>query len=234
MFLYSYYLMIPFLGDDNMNKKLRKIINKNQHRSQFYHKYKRHDKDKVKEEKPKNKFLYSLLNKILISIIILFILLISKKHDKLSFIYDKTFKNMNFMQVKLFIDDKFNGLFPKTSDDYKYVDAVIIDLNNSQNYRESLLVETNYAEPIVSCVDGIVIRMYNDDDLGQVIVIQDSNGYEYHYGYLSDIEVNIYSSIEYGQILGLGRVNEGFNCEYYLAIKDGRENLDVIDVVNNL
>lgn len=218
-----------------MNKKLQKIIKKNKYRSSFYQQYKKQDNKESDNKKIKfNKYLYSLLNKVLISIIVLFILLISKKNQNISFIFDKTFKNMNFMQIKLFIDDKFNGIFPTTTEDYKYVDAINIDISNTISYRDGVIVEVNYAEPVASIVDGIVIRMYKDKDLGQVIVIQDRHGYEYHYGLLEDINVKIYSSVEYGQIIGMGRLNESLNCEYYLAIKDGRENLNVIEVINNL
>ena len=153
--------------------------------------------------------------------------------NKYSFIYDKTLRNMNFMQIKVFMDEKFNGLFPKTDDDYKYVDSITININNTNNYKEGIMIETNYSEPVLSCVDGIVISIYQDNELGDVIVIQDRNGLEYHYGNLANIDVKIYHSISRGQILGVGRITAEMNGEYYLAIKDGNKVLNVIEVVNS-
>lgn len=217
-----------------MNKRLKKIIEKNQYRSPFYQQYKKRKQKKLdkKTYESLNKYLYSFLNKVLISLIILFVLLISKKSDKVSFIYDKTLKNMNFMQIKVFIDHNLNGLFPKIKDKEKYVDAVVINTDNSKYYLNGVIIETEYLEPVYSAVDGIVIRIYKDKELGQVLVIQDRNGYEYHYGFLDTIEASIYQSVNYGEILGIGRINDNLNCEYYLAIKDGKYHLDVIEVVS--
>ncbi len=213
-----------------MNKRLKKIIKKNKYRSPFYHQYKKPAEEEATERKS-NKFLYSIFNRVLLSLIVLLVLLISRNQKKLSFIYDYTFKNMNFMRLRVFVDDKLNGLFPKTEDDYKYVDAVVINLDNSENYRDGLIIETNYAEPVLSLVDGIVISLYKDKNLGNVVVIQDELGREYHYGYLENIEVSIYKSINYGEVLGVGRLNSDFNGEYYLAVKDGADYLDVYEVV---
>jgi hypothetical protein len=217
-----------------MNKKLKAVIRKNQYRSQFYqqHKPKKVEKKNDKEES-KNSFLVLMINRILISALLFLVLLISKKDQKLNFIYDKTLRNMNFMQIKVFMDEKFNGLFPKTDDDYKYVDSITININNTNNYKEGIMIETNYSEPVLSCVDGIVISIYQDNELGDVIVIQDRNGLEYHYGNLANIDVKIYHSISRGQILGVGRITAEMNGEYYLAIKDGNKVLNVIEVVNS-
>ncbi len=219
-----------------MNKEVEKIIRKNKHRSKFYQFYKKNNKRRINrssEKKHQTDRLISFTNKVLLSVILLFVLLISRDSSKLSFIYERTFRHMNFVQIKSFVDTKLNGLFPKTDDPYKYVGSIILDINDTESYREGVLIETDYLEPVLSCVKGIVIWIYHDDELGKVIVIQDIMGREYHYGYLESIEVNLYHHVEYGDILGLGRINEEMNGEYYLAIKDGTDNLDVIQVVNN-
>ncbi|HEY8364400.1 MAG TPA: M23 family metallopeptidase [Haloplasmataceae bacterium] len=208
-----------------MNKEVKKIIEKNKYRAPFYHLYKNKSIDL------KKKGLHSFLNKVLLSIIILLFLLICKNSDKLYVIYDKTFQNLNFMQIKLFLTDNFNVLFPNSDKD-KNVDAVVIDLNNSTKYHEGMLIKTNYGEPILSCVEGIVIQIYHDEDLGKVYVIQDKDGLEYHYGYLDNSDLRIYSSVNYGQIIGVGRINANYDGEYYLAIKDGKKALNIIDVIN--
>ncbi len=217
-----------------MNKDINNIIKKNKYRSKFYQQYSKGSKAKKHVSKQTGSYRFnSITNKILVCVILFLVLLISKNSEKLGFIYNTTFKNMNFMQVKAFVDQNLNGIFPKTDDENKYVDAVVIELDSTSTYRDGLIIETDFSSPVQSCVDGIVIRIYKDDDLGKLIVIQDENGYEYHYGYLDNIDIGLYQSVSYGEVIGVGRNNELMQGEYYLAIKDGLKFLDALQVINN-
>ncbi|QVK16951.1 peptidoglycan DD-metalloendopeptidase family protein [Mycoplasmatota bacterium] len=216
-----------------MNKKIQRIVKKNKYRSKFYQMYKKSKKQNLSKNNKDGYRLASFTNKILISICVLLLLLIARDNDKLNFVYEKTLNNMNFVKIKLFVNQKLNGIFPRTNDPNKYVGSIIIDMNNSMTYRDGMIIETAYSAPVESSVAGMVIRIYRDEDLGKVVVIQDILGREYHYGYLDTIEVGLYRSVEYGDILGLGRLTDDMNGEYYLAIKDGNEFLDVLDVVNH-
>ncbi len=220
-----------------MNKKLKSVINKNKYRSQFYHQHKKKlNQRKTKpnlQKKDSSKKLISFSNKVLISICVFLVLLISKNDQKFKVLYEQTFKNMNFVKIQSFVTGKLTGIFPATNNPNKFVGSIIIDLSDTQNYRDGVIVETDYSAPVESCVDGIVIRIYNDDDLGKVFVIQDIFGREYSYGYLEDSDLKLYNNVEYGDILGVGKLTEDMNGEYYLAIKDGNDNLNVIQVVND-
>lgn len=218
-----------------MNKDVKYIIRKNKYRSKFYHQYNKRVKIKKPQIPKKDKpiKIVSFTNKVLLCVILFLTLLISRNSEKLGFIYNTTFKNMNFVQIKSFVDQNFNGIFPKTDDENKYVDAIVIDLDATTTYRDGLIIETEFATPVQSCVDGIVIQMYKDEDLGKVVVIQGKNGYEYHYGYLDNIDIRLYTYVSYGETIGIGRTNESMQGEYYLEIKDGNKNLDVLQVVNN-
>jgi len=220
-----------------MNKKVKQIIQKNKYRSKFYHLHKKSSKPKThsnsENKDGKNKLYASFLNKLLVSVCVLLILLICKDNDKINFIYQETFRSMNFVSIKSYVNQNLNGIFPKTEDPNKYVGAIVIDMNNTTIYREGVMIETDYSAPVESSVSGIIIRIYKDNELGKVLVIQDILGREYHYGYFETIEVGLYSSVYYGDILGLGRMTEDMNGQYYLAIKDGDNYLDVLDVVSH-
>ena len=215
-----------------MNKDVKKIIKKNKYRADFY-KLKRKKDTSASADDKKKRLLFGFLQKVLISTIILLFLLICKKNDKIRFIHDKTLRNMNFMKIKHFFSTQLSSLFPTGSDPEKYVGNITINMEDTAKYRNGLVIQTAYSEPVLSCVDGIVIRIYNDDDLGRVVVIQDVAGYEYHYGYLDDIKMKIYNSVKYGDLLGIGITDESLNGKYYLEIKNGADYLDVIDTVNN-
>lgn len=216
-----------------MNKKIQQIIKKNKYQSKFYQMHKKTNKHKSSKDKKDGFRLATFTNKVLTSVIILLVLLIAKDNNKIKFLYEETLNNMNFVQIKSFVNRNLNGIFPKTNDLNKYVGSIVIDMNNSITYRDGMIIETAYSAPVESSVAGIVIRMYRDDDLGKVVVIQDILGREYHYGYLETIEVGLYSSVEYGDILGLGRLTADMNGEYYLAIEEDNDFLDVLDVVNH-
>lgn len=206
-----------------MNRRLKKIIKKRKHQ-QFYANH-------YQEKKHYSIYIMKLFNQILASIIVLLCLLISRSNEKLHFIYDYASKNMNFMKVKRFVDNTLVGIIPNYQKD-EFVGSIVIDLDNTKDYLNGIIIETDYAEPVQALTDGIVIRIYEDESLGRVLVIQDESGREFHYGLLENIEVGMYSIISKGDVLGLGRINENFNGEYYLAIYYNKEYLDVIDVIN--
>lgn len=209
-----------------MNRRLKKIIKKRK-RQQYYSNSNYQYKDKNKYFS----YIMKLFNQILASIIVLLCLLISRNKDSLRFIYDYASKNMNFMKVKRFVDNTLVGIIPNYKRD-EFVGSIVINLDNTKDYLNGVLIETDYAEPVLSLVDGIVIRIYEDEEIGKVLVIQDELGREFHYGLLENTEVGMYSIVNKGDILGLGRLNERFNGEFYLAVYYKNDYLDVIDVIN--
>ncbi|MDF2700297.1 MAG: peptidase family protein [Haloplasmataceae bacterium] len=225
-----------------MNKDIEKIIKKNKHRSTFYKEHKEngltiktcpvgHQKnghDKLK------KFLYATKNRILISLAILLLLLISKKNYKYEVLYVETFKHLNFAQIDHFITKYIGTIFPKFKDGNLAVNNSYISLDNSSEYENGLIITTSPFETIQSHTNGVVIKKYYDDVYGDTIVVQDEFGREFYYGYLEDIKVNLYSRISYGEDLGIARISENMvDGSYYLSIKDGDAYLSVIDVVND-
>lgn len=223
-----------------MNKEIEKIIKKNQYRSKFYNDYKKKKPKKTldHQNKSNNSIDYNMINKILnrvlISCIIFLVLLISKENVNLDLIYKTTFTNMNFVKVDKFITDVYGGIFPKPHDDDLYVNNTVVRLDNTITYADGVMVSTTLYSPVQSHVDGIVIKIYEDDILGKVIVIQDFNGYEYHYGYLEDISVSLYNRIKYGETIGIGKPASSLDkSEFYLSIKYEDEKLDVVQVIND-
>ena len=219
-----------------MNKDIQKLIKKNKRRNRFYqfHKPKKVKLNNKNEETKTKKFLLKFMNRVLISAMIFLVLLISKKDQKLDFIYKNTFTHLNFAYVDKVIFNNLGSIFPKLKDGNLTVNNSYISLDNSKNYESGVLVTTSPFESIQSHTSGIVIKKYFDDKYGETVVIQDEFGREFHYGYLEDVKVNLYSRVSYGENIGIARISENMNDgNYFLSIKDGDDYLSVIDVVND-
>lgn len=82
----------------------------------------------------------------------------------------------------------------------------------------------NYSFNGVTCInDGIVTRIEQVDKNQCNIYIQDNNGYIYCYKNVESAEVNIYSFIKNGMILGRSTYNNLDDCYFFEVeiVKDG-------------
>jgi murein DD-endopeptidase MepM/ murein hydrolase activator NlpD len=231
---------------DFMNKELETIIKKNKYRSKFYQEVKPR-KGSVQSVKPKlvkeNKsepeahkmglFLFKLLNQTLAAIIVLLALLITRYVPMLSKVNQYSTSHLNFAKIDQMVTKHFGGFFPVPEKDDLYVNDSIVSTGNTIAYKDGVLVHTEMSEAVQSHTSGIVIERYEDKELGLVIVIQNSKGYLYKYAMLDDVKVKLYSRIQYGEVLGLARVNEDYEGNYYLAIEQNHESVDVVKVIND-
>ncbi|MBR4084608.1 MAG: M23 family metallopeptidase [Lachnospiraceae bacterium] len=80
-----------------------------------------------------------------------------------------------------------NTIYFATLDQYKYNPAVIY--------------KAEVGNQVISCADGIVIDMYHNEELGQVVVLDLGNGYQATYGQLKDVNVVIGSTVTAGQTI---------------------------------
>lgn len=78
-----------------------------------------------------------------------------------------------------------NTVYFATLDQYKYNPAVIY--------------KAEVGNQVVSCADGVVVNMYQNEELGQVVVLDLGNGYQATYGQLKDVSVVIGSTVTAGQ-----------------------------------
>ncbi len=105
-----------------------------------------------------------------------------------------------------------NTVYFATLDQYKYNPAVIY--------------KAEVGNQVVSCADGAVVNMYQNEELGQVVVLDLGNGYQATYGQLKDVNVAIGSTVTAGQPIAnvadptIYYSVEGANV-YFSLTKDG-------------
>lgn len=105
-----------------------------------------------------------------------------------------------------------NTVYFATLDQYKYNPAVIY--------------KAEVGNPVVSCADGVVVNMYQNEELGQVVVLDLGNGYQATYGQLKDVNVAIGSTVTAGQpIANVAEPTIYYSIEganvYFSLTKDG-------------
>ena len=105
-----------------------------------------------------------------------------------------------------------NTVYFATLDQYKYNPAVIY--------------KAEVGNQVVSCADGVVVDMYQNEELGQVVVVDLGDGYQATYGQLKDVNVAIGSTVTAGQPIAnvadptIYYSVEGANL-YFALTKDG-------------
>ena len=230
-----------------MNRELQKIIKRNQYRSKFYQYYKPpKERDKGSRRTPdmretndepssERKIHLPFLYQCLLAIIFLLAGMIVKKDPKLEPVNDFVFTSINLKRIEVSLTNTLGIIFPVVvpKDDVE-VNLPVITFETTRNYKNGVIVRTELYEGIESHVEGTVIEIYRDDDLGEVIVIQDVEGNEWEFGMITDRRVNIYDRIYRGRVLGMAKTTDDYEGgEFYLAVKNRKRYLNVIDLVNS-
>lgn len=233
-----------------MNREIERIIKKNQYRSKFYQTHKKPKERETKklplnhesnelpsdEHTEEKKMLYiPFYLKVLLSALLLVIGMIIKKDPKLESVQQMVFTNINLKRVELVLTSKLGGIFPLPKNDDLYVNLPVVDLSNTEDYEDGVIVQTDIFEGVTAHVDGYVVGIENREGLGKVIRIEDANGKVFEYGMLEDVKVLLYYRVKQGDLLGMAKTSQDYEGgEFYLAIKDKTGYLDVIDVVNDI
>lgn len=109
--------------------------------------------------------------------------------------------------------DMSHTVYFATLDQYKYNPAVIFKANEGSE--------------VFACADGKVVDIYQDTELGQVLVLELGNGYQATYGQLKNCKVAVGDTVSVGQVIANVAAPtkyysvEGFNL-YFSLEKDGR------------
>ena len=182
-------------------------------------------KKTIKKKLKLKKEIKIILNKLLISIIIFLIGLISVKKTpslKLTIkekIYEDSF---NFITVKNFYE-KYFGDFLSIS---KVTETTPV-FNEKLSYKQEskykdgveLIVDNNYLVPAIE--SGIVVYLGEKEDYGYTMIVEQVNGIDTYYSNINPINIKMYDYIEKGTLIG-----ESKNNKIYLVFKKNGENLD--------
>lgn len=159
----------------------------------------------------KHSYLISLINRSLISLLLLitclcFIKIDSKNKALLEEnIYNK---NLSFAKINSLYEKLFGRIYPiekiekNTSVSIEPVFNEKLSYLNKEDYKEGikLSVTDNYLVPILE--SGIVVYMGDKDNYGYTIIIEQVNGIDLWYVGVKNSNVKLYEYVEKGSLLG--------------------------------
>ena len=94
---------------------------------------------------------------------------------------------------------------------YSMDQTVYFPTLDQYKYNPALVISAGKGEQITAATDGLVINIYEDNQLGNVIVTDIGNGYNLIYGQVHDVNVYVGQYITTGQLIG----NAGTPTKYY-------------------
>ncbi len=185
-------------------------------------------RNKIKKQESKTIFLpYSILNRILLSGILLLICLCAIKiNSNFKEWVDKNVYHVNFSFAKINASYQkyFGDLLPIpdiTKEKEEPVFSEKLTYTSSEAYKDGvkLVVGSNYLVPILE--SGIVVFIGEKENYGNTVIIQQVNGIDLWYVGVDNSNVKIYDYVEKGNLLG-----ESISNEIYLYYQKGGEFLD--------
>ena len=184
------------------------------------------NKNKIEANYSK-KYFVSLINRSLLSFLLLVICLCMIKIDNKNkvFIEENVYnKNISFAKINKLYESWFGKIYPieniekNTSVKIEPVFSEKLTYINKENYKEGvkLTVDNNYLVPILE--SGIVVYIGDKDNYGYTIIIQQVNGIDLWYVGLKKNDLKLYDYVEKGKLLG----ETENNLLYLYYQKDGK------------
>ncbi len=166
---------------------------------------------KENEEKKENglaRFLYKMLIKSLIVIVIfLGSLIYIKQSDDNKLKFKKVVYNNSLSFAKIYnVYNKYLGdALPFKNifkDNTKVVSSEKITYSNIKKENNGYMLTVSNEFVLSSIKSGIVVEKKENDTYNNIIKIQDKDGLNITYGCLSNVDVNLYDYVTKGEILG--------------------------------
>ena len=154
------------------------------------------------------KMLISLLNRTLLSFLLLAVCLcITKLDNKYKSFIEKNIynKNISFSKINNTYEKLFGKIYPIEKLDKNNTEPVFsekLTYKSKEKYKEGvkLEVDNNYLVPILE--SGIVVYMGDKDNYGYTIIIQQVNGIDLWYVGVKNSNLKLYEYVEKGNLLG--------------------------------
>lgn len=187
-----------------------------------------------KETKKKNftsKFIYSILVKTLIVVVLFLASLIyikqsnKNKNNFKDVVYNNSLSFAKIYNVyKKYLGDviPFKNIF---KDNTKLVSSEKLTYKSITKKDNGYLLSISNNYTISSITSGIVIENKKDSNYINMITVQDKNGLNITYGILNDINVKLYDYIEKGEIIGVA------SDKLYLSFKKDNKYLSYEEVL---
>lgn len=189
----------------------------------LYKKKMKKEKNEDEDESFLSRFLFSIFIKTLI-VVILFLgsLIYVKQSDKNKALFKRIVYNNSLSFAKIYnIYNKYLGdalPFKNTfKDNTKLVSEEKITYSDIKKENKGYVLTVLSDFTLSSIKSGIVIEKKKDKKYGNIIKIQDKNGLNITYGFLSESDVKLYDYVEKGEILG-----KASKKLYLIFEKDGK------------
>lgn len=164
--------------------------------------YNKHNKNIIIE---KSNYLNNVLKKVLLSIILFLVFLISTKNNEKfkNIIYENVYQNnISFAKFNSWYKKYLGDLFPLDKVDDVLVFNESLTYSKKEKYLDGVLltVDNNYIVP--SLTGGIVVYIGEKENYGNTIIIEDENNVSYWYSNVNVLNINIYDYVKKGDYLG--------------------------------
>ncbi len=164
------------------------------------------DKGKYNEVR-KNSYRESLIKRTLLTVTLcLIVLIISNVSDKFSslvkkevFETDFNFSKINTLYKKYFLNIK-DKIIKK--EETEAVSKVVEDTYKKEDYKDGVLLSVSSNYTVKALDSGLIVFIGEKEGLGNVVVMQQSNGIDVTYGYVNSLDIKVYDYIEKGTIIG--------------------------------
>lgn len=186
-----------------------------------YFKKKINKKNKEDDNKPLHKFLFSLLVKSLLVVIIflgslIYIRQSSKNRNNFKKVVYQN--SISFARIYNAYEKYLGDVIPFKNlykDNVKKVsdEKITYESIKKEDNGYVLNVSSNYTVPIIN--SGIIIEVKEDKKYGNLVKVQDKDGLNITYGYVTDLNVKLYDYVDKGEILGVS------NEKLYLEFQEG-------------
>ena len=178
------------------------------------------------------KYVVNLINRVLISVIILFISIIcvNKSEKANTFVKDKVYgKSFAFTKINNMYNKYFGNILP-IDEPIPKVEMVFnetLDYNNNSKYYDGFSIEISDNQNITSLISGIVVFIGDKENYNKTVIIQGIDKTDIWYGNLSDVTVSLYDYVEENTIIGCASKN------LYLVLNKNDKYLDIKEYLEN-
>ena len=166
-------------------------------------------------------FINKCLSAILIGLIILIIMEYSPKFK--TFMNEEVLgKNFSFGFIGKLYNKYFGDVLPTKTDNVVKVFNEKLNYNKIENYKDgaNLYVDENYLVPAI--MDGVVVFIGEKDDIGKVIIIEQTDKTTITYGNILNTSLKLYDYVEKGNFIG-----EVSDTKLYLSVLKDNDYLDI-------
>ena len=178
------------------------------------------NKQKKKKNKEKIKYIDKLFYRIFLSTFLLLILVISSKIDKFKNILNIEFQRQISFTKIAYTFTNFFPTFIEPIGDVTVFESVIYD-NVTYEEKVNKVINSSF-DGVVNLCDSVVMKICeNENGLYEVHTIN-KDGYTYIYKNLESIDINIYSYLESGTILGRSsydKINNNYKFDLIISKK---------------